>query len=468
MNLKVFLGCFVAFGVTLGLLAQAYAGTYQHVTIYPEGKAVFSEEVLLNLQAGTQAVAIVKSAQAMGVQLFPQSGIWDKNIQLIGIESPANYGVLVEDWIDKALWVNDAVTNKYVRCTLKQVLPDGSHSIVQVGNDLWRVRSSDLLLREINSIAEVEQGGVYTAHLKSTQAQAVKAKVLYQLAGFQSAMDYVWQLPESSKEAITLNASVVLSNQSHTPLNNVAVSAVFGAVNRPQDNGYAEERYRSYAAKTALLSASSADAYTPPSMSHVGELMQISLSQPIRLGRSQSASFLWKQLSLKPQYRYRFAPTQNGWWWQQGQTRFESPNQAVQYYLEVEKWSEALPAGRFSVFQADEKGQVHLISEGEQGYHAPGEPLRISLGEAPNVRSSKSQVKYSEFAKHTLVSYEVHLKNTKSEAVVVDVHEYPYENWHFVNSSLPTTPVQGVPVAFKVSVPAKGEATLTYTFQWNK
>jgi hypothetical protein len=94
--------------------------------------------------------------------------------------------------------------------------------------------------------------------------------------------------------------------------------------------------------------------------------------------------------------------------------------------------------------------------------------LRISLGEAPNVRASKSQVKYTEFPKYVWVDYEVALKNTKSESVVVDVYEYPYDKWELIKSSMPATKVQGVPVAFKVSVPAKGEAMLKYTFQWNK
>jgi len=174
---------------------------------------------------------------------------------------------------------------------------------------------------------------------------------------------------------------------------------------------------------------------------------------------------VWKSFSPKTSFRYVYAPTQNGWWWQSQNARFEAPNQAVQYFLEADKFEDALPAGRFSVYQSDDQGNEQLIGEGQQGYHAVKEALRVPLGEAPNVRASKSQTSYVE-ALHTMsTSYDVLLKNSKATAVTVEVYEYPYDKWELISSSVPAVKVEGVPVAFRVVVPAKAEATINYTFR---
>jgi hypothetical protein len=137
----------------------------------------------------------------------------------------------------------------------------------------------------------------------------------------------------------------------------------------------------------------------------------------------------------------------------------------VQYFLEADTLEESLPAGRFSVYQSDAQGNDPLISEGQQGFHAVKEALRVPLGEAPNVRASKSQTSYVRASGTVSTSYEVLLKNSKAVALTVDVYEYPDAKWELVSSAVPAVKVEGVPVAFRVSVPAKGQAKVTYTFR---
>ena len=433
----------------------------QRVTIYPEGKAIFSESLSLALKAGQQSLPILAIPQASDVQLFPEGGAWKKGIQLIGVQSPSGLSIPSLDWLNKSVWVKDMVTDKYVKAILKHLSTDGDLAVVQVGNDLWQVPTTQLLLREIGSLTDFKKVPSYTAQFESTLLQDAKATLMYQLSGFRSEMDYVWHLPNDLTRSALLDASIVLENQSAMPLHHINVNALFGATQRQVDYAPRAMMSKSYESRAYAV----ADAYASPSMQDVGELMMIRLAQPIDLARQQRASYLWKSFSPKTSFRYVYAPTQNGWWWQSQNARFEAPNQAVQYFLEADKWEEALPAGHFTVYQADAEGHEQLISEGQQGYHAVKESVRLPLGEAPNVRASKRQTSYVTEPHTMSTSYEVLLKNSKSMAIMVDVYEYPPGEWELISSSQPAVKVESVPVAFRISVPAKGESKITYTFK---
>jgi hypothetical protein len=62
-------------------------------------------------------------------------------------------------------------------------------------------------------------------------------------------------------------------------------------------------------------------------------------------------------------------------------------------------------------------------------------------------------------------SYRVTLTNAKPAAVTVDVREARAGQWLVVTSSVPSEKLSATEVRFRVTVPAKGEATLTYTVQ---
>ncbi len=57
------------------------------------------------------------------------------------------------------------------------------------------------------------------------------------------------------------------------------------------------------------------------------------------------------------------------------------------------------------------------------------------------------------------------ITNAKSELVTVDVRESRFGNWKITESSLPPEKLSSTEMRFRVSVPAGGQATLTYTIQ---
>src|SRR5213078_2647714 len=103
-----------------------------------------------------------------------------------------------------------------------------------------------------------------------------------------------------------------------------------------------------------------------------------------------------------------------------------------------------LPGGTVQVFQADSGERVQTDYNQEQ--LAP--PKR---GMTPRQRIT--------------AAYKVTIANAKPESVSVDVREARFGTWRVTESSLSAEKLSATEVRFRVSVPAGGEATLTYTVQ---
>lgn len=127
-----------------------------------------------------------------------------------------------------------------------------------------------------------------------------------------------------------------------------------------------------------------------------------------------------------------------------------------------------LPAGGVSVYDTDRAGRVQLVGQGSIGHTAAGEMLEVSTGTAFDVTARRTQTAYSttilQNPRRTVatVEYSVVVKNAKDSVVAVEVREDRGGEWSVVTSSVPPVRRSSSRVVFPVSVPAKGEVTLTY------
>lgn len=127
-----------------------------------------------------------------------------------------------------------------------------------------------------------------------------------------------------------------------------------------------------------------------------------------------------------------------------------------------------LPAGSVSVFDSDRGGRVQLVGQGMIGHTAPGEMLEVSTGTAFDVTARRTQMSYTTTVltnprrTQAIMDYQVVIKNAKDTAAQVEVREERGGDWSVVSSSVPPVRRSAMRVAFPVTVPAKGEVTLTY------
>jgi hypothetical protein len=135
-----------------------------------------------------------------------------------------------------------------------------------------------------------------------------------------------------------------------------------------------------------------------------------------------------------------------------------------------------LPAGTVQLFQADSSGRLLLIGEAANDHTAPGRDLRVQSGDAFDVTAERVQTDYNQEqipparrgvpAKNRITAaYRVTLSNAKPQAVAVDVRESHFGVWRIVESSVAPEKLSATEQRFRVTVPANGEATLTYTVQ---
>jgi hypothetical protein len=135
-----------------------------------------------------------------------------------------------------------------------------------------------------------------------------------------------------------------------------------------------------------------------------------------------------------------------------------------------------LPGGTVQLYQADSSGRVQLVGEATIVHTPAGKDVRVQSGDAFDVTAERVQTDYTQEALPALrrglpnrqrvtASYRVTITNAKTNAVTVDVRESHFGTWRITDSSVPAEKLSSTESRFRLSVPAGGQAVLTYTVQ---
>ena len=129
-----------------------------------------------------------------------------------------------------------------------------------------------------------------------------------------------------------------------------------------------------------------------------------------------------------------------------------------------------LPGGIARLFQADSSARLQLVGEASMDHTPAGEDLRLSAGNAFDLKARRVQTTYatrrdsSKAGWRTLATadYRVTITNAGDSTVAVDVREERAGEWSVLSSSVPAEKVSSTITRFRVKVPAGGEAVLSY------
>ncbi|MGB6975745.1 MAG: hypothetical protein WBD67_13765 [Terracidiphilus sp.] len=154
----------------------------------------------------------------------------------------------------------------------------------------------------------------------------------------------------------------------------------------------------------------------------------------------------------------------------------DNPNTKV-YIVQEIKNSKAnhlgipLPAGRMRLYRRDSDGQMEFVGESLIPHTPTEETVKLVSGSAFDVKGSRRQTYFlSNYQNRYLdETFEIRLTNQKQQPIQVTVLEHLYRgpNWEVAQHSAPFTQRDSRTVAFPLNVPAKGEATLTYTVHYS-
>jgi hypothetical protein len=130
-----------------------------------------------------------------------------------------------------------------------------------------------------------------------------------------------------------------------------------------------------------------------------------------------------------------------------------------------------LPGGVARIFQPDSAGRPQLVGEAFMEHTAAGRDLRLAAGIAFDLTARRVQTGYvtrrDSTAAHGIrtvatADYRVTVRNATDSAATVDVIEERIGEWSVVRSSVPAEKLSTVRTRFRVNVPARGEAAVTY------
>lgn len=256
------------------------------------------------------------------------------------------------------------------------------------------------------------------------------------------------------------------------------IQLVAGTINRAR-----EAKRPQYQMAGAMAQARAVDeAATMPEEQAVGEAHVYSL--PTRLSLEPgvpvtTALFPQATTNVTQEFVVPGVLPWRGWIGQMGDEPNDVPVQ-VWYTFKRTRGSafgdRPLPGGTMQLYQADSSGRVQLIGEATIGHTPAGKDVRVQSGDAFDVTAERIQTDYTQeqippakrgmpTRQRVTASYRVTVTNAKTTAATVDVRESHFGTWRVTESSVPAEKLSSSESRFRLSVPAGGQAVLTYTVQ---
>ena len=447
----------VGLGAALGLAAVSAIGAQSSVTIYNDGRVLVRSSL---------PVAVPKGASTQRVALGPIDA---------GSVFSLDFGVAItglayDGGVDEASALRRAVGRKI---TYRIILADrlDTVSVLVLGVDPLRLQLPDgRVTYSIPGSALFPADLVVADPTATLQLRSGKATDRLRLGWFTGGASWQasYQVVLGPKEA-RVSGTAVLESQTLN-LSDTEVQLLAGAVGRADKGPMPPPRplMRAQAAEMAFADAA-------PTEQRVGEFHVYTLSGRSTLLPGRTTSVALFEPAGVPYQRSYVVRGMIPFWGilpQQGEED-EAPVE-VTYTLKRPRKSafgdRPLPGGVVRIYQADSAGRQQLVGEAGTDHTPAGQDLRLAAGTAFDLTARRVQTSYvtrrdsSKAGIRTVATadYRVTLRNATDSAATVDVHEERGGEWTVVSSSVPPEKLSSTLTRFRVAVPARGEAQVTY------
>jgi len=148
-----------------------------------------------------------------------------------------------------------------------------------------------------------------------------------------------------------------------------------------------------------------------------------------------------------------------------------SKSDKVQVVLNLENSKEKglgmpLPAGVVRVYKADSEGQLQFLGEDSIDHTPKDEEVEVVVGSAFDVTGTRTQTDYKKVSTDVWrESYEIELKNHKSEAQKIRIVEHFYGDWEITTNSDTYEKTDAYTAEWEVTVPADGSKKVSFTVE---
>jgi len=440
------------------LLASALPGALEaqtSLTIYNDGRVLVRRTV---------GVAVPKGASTQRIAL----GTLDP-ASLFSLDSAVTIGTLAYDGaVDEASVLRRSVGRRVVFR-----LPESKDTIsaLVLGVDPLRLQLPDGTVSFTMPGAALYPGDVVVAdpaatlRLESERAQK-ELRLGYFTAG--AAWQASYQVVLGGADARVTGSAVVESQTLRAE--DAELQLLAGAVGRAEPAAPPPVPLRARA-----MAAEAYDKVATASEQRVGEFHLYSLpGRTTLLPGLTSTIALFEPAQVKYE-RFYVVRGQVPWWGMLPQEGDETEVPVEIFYTlkrprKTEFGDRPLPGGIVRLFQADSSGRAQLVGEAAMDHTPAGEDVRLPAGAAFDLTARRVQTSYvtrrdstkAGWRTQATADYRVTVRNAGDSAVTVDVREERGGEWSVLQSSVPAEKLSSTITRFRVKVPAKGEATLTY------
>ncbi len=465
--------------ITLGFLfivGAALAAPETEVTIYNQDLALIKDHRTLDLAKGRQEFAWEGVAQTLDATSasFGSSSAWsvEQNYRF----DLVSRSVLLAKYLGKEV----QLVHETVAQDGKTVSTTVSGRILSIeGERITSLQSDGKILLDPPGrvvLPSLPEGLLVkpslVLDLESPKGGKTDAELRYLCSGFSWKADYVAVL-DSAGKSIDLDGLVTLQNRSGASFQNAKLKLVAGDVNR------VHERSRNdgdgvYMLADAAPMASRAKMVAPaPQFQEQGlfEYHLYELQRPTNLldNEQKQVSLLTAQ-DAKAVTRYVFDESlyQKYWWW----TRETDSRDGLKcgVLLDVANREEnhlgiPLPKGKVRVYKEDKGGSLQFVGEDLIDHTPRGDTLHLSLGQAFELRGKRVVESSDQNGQQKTETVRVELRNAKDQDVVVEVIEHQsWPTWKVKDSSQNFEKRDASTIVFKVKVPKRGQASVSYTY----
>jgi hypothetical protein len=465
------------------------------LTIYNQDFAVARTEVDLDLQPGLNEV----TTNNVTNQLEPDSVVLrdparresSKKLGFHVVEQNYDAAVVTQEWLlrkyegktlDFSIGGASPIQGKILRApqtggSYQQYQPlievNGKLQFQLPGMPIFPASTDGLLLKP-----------TLRWQIASVNAQKVSAELAYITGGFSWEATYNVVAsdpgPATSEVLADVVGWVTIHNKSGTEFPAARIKLMAGDVAKITPRNYANETQTVYV--SGMDAAVPAGNVTQKAFDDF-HLYDLNRTVSLRDGETKQVQFIQASgLTLVRSYLYdgadgnRNAYNYQGNFIQQQNYGLSSENTKINIVDEF-KNTEAnhlgipLPAGRVRLYRRDDDGQMEFVGESTINHTPSEENVKVYTGSCFDIKGSRRQTDYviDQRSRTLTETFEIKLTNQKPQKVNVDVLEHLYrgDNWEVTAKSGEYTKLDAHTIQFPVAVPAKSEATLTYTVHYN-
>jgi hypothetical protein len=304
--------------------------------------------------------------------------------------------------------------------------------------------------------------------VQSPEGGRAAAELRYLCHGLSWRADYIAVL-DSMDRSMDLDGLVTLVNRSGTSFHDANLKLVAGDVNLIPDNPRPQAATKAFLARGAGATMDEA----APAFAEQGllEYHLYSLGRPATLldnEQKQIGLLSARGSAVHERFVFDESLASRYWWWNRDPDTRDGRKLAVIVDVENKESNRlgtALPKGKVRVYKADASGQLQFVGEDEIDHTPRDETLHLSLGQAFELRGKRVVESSSTTGSEKTETVAVTLRNAKDLAVVAEVVEHQnWPLWKVEESSQPYLKSDASTIVFKVPVPARGEATVRYTY----